>query len=138
MAISIEGGIRSMIDDGKKSLDIYWLEEVKDGEKLYWLDICEDHLGDICEMHWIWDLISKEEVDNDEDPESEYGSLESDIIVDDPFSEAVVKVAIEGWLKDRDLGDIGVNIISPDGTVASNNILRIIDESKYDFRWSVS
>ena len=129
MGMSIEEGIRKMIDDDEQSLIVYWLEDVHDGEESYWLDVCEDTLIKICEMNWIWDLISKVEIKNDDDPKSDYGSLESDIIVDVLFSESVVKEAIERWLEKRDL-DIGVEIISPDGTVAEKRILGAIESGK--------
>lgn len=80
-------------------------------------------------MNWIWDVISKAETEEDDDIESDYGCLESDIIIDAMFSEAVVKSAIEGWLKDREL-KIDVEIISPDGTVAEQRILSAIESAR--------
>lgn len=127
--ITIEEGVRSMIDSGEESLRIYWLEDISEGEDRFWLDVCEDRLGEICEMNWVWDLISKSETEADDDPESEYGCLESDIIVDELFSEDVVKRAVEGWLKDREF-DINVEVISSEGTVAEQRILNAIESAR--------
>lgn len=129
MSLTIEEGIRRMIDEGEDSLKVYWLEDVQDGDESYWLDICEDRLDEICEFNWAWDIVSKKEIENDDDPESEYGSLESDIIVDEPFSEEFVKRSIEEWLGERDL-DIDVDIISPEGTVAEQRILNAIESGR--------
>lgn len=130
--LTIEEGIRDMISDGEKSLEIYWIEDINKGDEHWWIDVCEDSLGRVCEMNWIWDIISKAETEIDNDPESDYGCLESDIIVDDLFSEAVVKSAVEKWLKDREL-KIDIEIISPEGTVAEKRVLDAVERAREEF-----
>ena len=129
MKVTIEEGIRVMQEEGIQELRIYWLEDIADGDEFWWIDVCEDTLDEICEFNWAWDMLSKAEIENGDDYDPNCGTLESDIIVDSKFSESVVKKAIEGWLEKRDL-KIGVEIISPDGTVAEKRILDAIESGK--------
>jgi len=120
---SIVEGVRQLISDDVKSLEIYWIEDIADGEDCWWADVYEDNLCDVCEINWVWDVLSQAQVDTNDSLDDYYGSIESDIIVDTPFSEDVVKDAVVNWLKDRNL-DIRVDVVSPDGRVA---MMRIID-----------
>ena len=124
---SIPDGIQQLIDDGVKSLEIYWLEDVPPEEEVWWLDVHEDLIYEVCNTSWVWDILSQQQVDCDDSLDEYYGSLPTDIIVDLPFSENVVRDAVVGWLKERDL-NIEVKVVSPDGRVAMERILAGIDE----------
>lgn len=120
--MSIADGIKQLIDDGVKSLEIYWIEDIKNGDEVWWIDIHEDALCEVCDINWIWDVLSQQQVDCDDDLDDYYGSLETDIIVDESFSEDVVKDAVGGWLQERGL-DIDVKVVSPNGRIAMERIL---------------
>lgn len=121
--MNIENGIRSMINNGEKSLKIYWLEDIQTGDDEWWIDVCEDHLAEICEINWIWNVISDSEIDK-----HEYGWLESDIIVDKPFSKDIIKQAIKEWLNAREL-NIEIEIVSSEGSIAKQHLLDIIKDA---------
>ena len=127
MSMKIEEGIHQMILEGKSKLSIYWIENISDGDVRWWIDVCEDYLGSICELNWVWDVISKAWIEsNDDYQESDYGTLGDWIIIDEPFSDVIVENAIREWLKSREL-NIDVEIIGLDGTMAIQRILNSIN-----------
>ena len=123
---SIADGVRQLINDGVKLLEIYWVEDIAVGEDCWWVDVYEDNLCDVCELNWIWDILSLAQVNTDDNLDDYYGALDSDIIVDKLFSEDVVKDAVIGWLNERNL-DIDVNVVSPEGRDAMVRILESLD-----------
>ena len=126
MSITIEEGLRKMQEGGITEINIYWIEENEDGALDWWVDVCEDLLNKVCETNWVWDVISEEAVKNDEDPDSSYGEIESDIIVGEPFSKEVVRKAVEGWLRDREI-DMVVNVVYAEGSVQMQRIIDRIE-----------
>ena len=83
-------------------LEIYYAEEMPDGEIEWSVDILNNPIDNICETAWAFSVISKAEDDayreqyNDDSPIAEY-----EIVIDEPFSDAVVCKAIKIWLEDN-------------------------------------
>lgn len=124
---SIADGVKQLINNGVKSLEIYWLEDIADSDDCWWVDVHEDNLCDVCEIGWVWDVLSQAQVDTNDSLDDYFGSLDTDIIVDEPFSEDVVKDAVVGWLKSRYL-DIAVKVVDPEGKDAMNRLVDMLSD----------
>lgn len=128
MGMSIEGAVRKLQMDGIDNLHIYWLEDIKDGETGYWVDVCEDRLMQLSNFSWVWDIIDKSEADKEGICEN---MTDEDIVVDLPYSEAVIKQAVEEWLEDRNL-KIDVEVISSEGTLGEIRLLESLSRLKQE------
>lgn len=126
---NIEKGLAELRNADTTELNICWLEDIEDDDTNFWVDVCEDTLDALCATNWAWTVISKAAVDK-ERRESlvDYSDDENEcvIVVDVPFSENVVKTAIEEWLRDRGF-EFTVNVIDPEGTVAMNRVLDAVE-----------
>ncbi len=84
---------------GYEVLDIYYPEEMSDGETVWSVDVYQDEINERCDLNWTWTVISRRQVEIDGDTEEELP--EWTIVVDEPFSEEFVCDAVEKWLEDR-------------------------------------
>lgn len=128
--MNIIEALTQLHNEDVKELNIYWLEDIKLGESCWWIDVCEDTIDALCEMRWAWDILSKAEVDRERGESLvDYSDDEDEcvIIVDEIFSEDVVKNAVEEWLRDRGF-DFKINVIDPEGTDGMNQILTAIGD----------
>ena len=129
--MNIIEALTQLRNKGIKELDIYWLEENKEGDEYWWCDVVNDSIVEMSKLDgWIWTVMSRVEYENEEvnDPTRE----EEDwfIIVDEEkFSDDLVCDHIKQWLGDRGF-DFKVNVIDPDGTIESNRILAMAEEAK--------
>ena len=115
-------------NNGVTELSIYWMEDIKDGDDDWWVDVCEDQIDQICGFRWVWSVISKVTVDREIDENlTNYGDDEDDcvVVVDALFSEEVIKQTIEGWLKEKGLV-FDVKVIGPEGTDEASHLLSVL------------
>lgn len=96
--------MKEILDDlcreGQKTLDIYFAEDISLGDENWFVDVMQDEINERCNMNWTWTVISRKEFEQ-ENEENEEEIADWEIIVDKPFSDIVVKEAIENWLKER-------------------------------------
>lgn len=105
--------IREALDmlwkEGYETLDIYYPEDISTGEESWSVDVYQDEVNERCHLNWTWTVISRKELEKEGEKEDD--SPEWEIVVDEPFSDEVVRNAIEKWLKDRRY-EFGVRMIS--------------------------
>ena len=94
--------MKEVLDDlwkeGKETLDIYFAEDINTGDENWFVDVMQDEINESCNTNWTWTVITRKEFEQ-ENEEEEISDWE--IIVDKPFSDIVVKEAIQNWLKER-------------------------------------
>ncbi|MEA2033244.1 MAG: hypothetical protein U9N41_06640 [Euryarchaeota archaeon] len=95
--------------EGHETLDIYYPEDMSQGEESWSVDVYQDELNERCRLNWTWTVISKKELEEEGGKEEELPEWEE--VVDEPFSEEVVCKAIEKWLRGRGY-EFGVRMIS--------------------------
>ncbi len=115
---------------GQRTLDIYFAEDISPGDENWFVDVMQDEINEYCNTNWTWTVISRKEFEQ----ENEEEISDWDIIVDKPFSDVVVKEAIENWLKERG-HKFNVNLIPFEKAKGSGYIknLNEILENKDDF-----
>ena len=87
-------------DEGYEVLDIYYPEDIKQGEELWSVDVYQDEINERSRLNWTWTVISRKQLEADDEQEDH--QPEWAIVSDAPFSEEAVKGAIEKWLKERE------------------------------------
>ncbi len=95
-------------EEGHEILDIYYPEEMHQGEESWSVDVYQDELNERCRLNWTWTVISKKELEAEGEKEEELPEWE--IVVEEPFSDEVVCKAIEKWLHGRGY-EFGVRMI---------------------------
>jgi len=95
-------------DERHEVLDIYYPEEMTLGEESWSVDVYNDEINERCDLNWTWTVIDRKQLDIEGEKEDELE--EWNIVVDEPFSEAVVVVAVKKWLEDRRY-EFGVRMI---------------------------
>ncbi len=83
--------------EGHETLDIYYPEDMSQGEESWSVDVYQDEVNERCRLNWTWTVISKKELEAEGEKEEELPEWEE--VVDEPFSEEVVCKAIEKWLR---------------------------------------
>lgn len=126
--MDIAEGLRQLWISGVRVLNVYWLEANDHGETCWWADVCEDAVNTLCKTRWVWTVVSKEFVASHDYIEPARESGEWELIVDVPFGDDVVKVAIEKWLGDRGFG-FEVNVIDPAGTIEEKRISEMVEDA---------
>jgi len=96
-------------EEGHEILDIYYPEDMSQGEESWSVDVYQDELNERCRLNWTWTVISKKELEAEGEKEEEQPEWEE--VVDEPFSDEVVRSAIEKWLRGRGY-EFGVRMIS--------------------------
>ena len=137
--MDINEGLKHLWNSGIHQLNIYWLEDITpDDAVTWWVDVCEDTLDAMCETRWAWDILSKAEVDKDDTDDIMYRREDDEcvIIVDELFSEDVIKNAVEGWLRERG-HNFKVNVIDPEGTVEMTRMLEIVEEARAELKYNI-
>ncbi|MCX9085794.1 MAG: hypothetical protein OIN87_13460 [Candidatus Methanoperedens sp.] len=112
-------------NEGYDVLDIYYPEEMSPGEESWSVDVYNDEINERCDLNWTWTIINKMELEKEEEKEDEME--EWNIVVDEPFSEAVVVEAIRKWLEGRRY-EFGVRMIDMDKARGSGLIKKLRDE----------
>ena len=108
-------GLEKLRDGGKKTLDIYWLEENEEGDPYWWVDVINDDLYDLCKMNWIWTIMSRAEYEN-EPQDADEEVVDWFIVVDEGgFSDDLVHDVVRQWLRDRGF-EFDVRVIDSAGT----------------------
>ena len=87
-------------DEGYEVLDIYYPEDIRQGEELWSVDVYQDEINGRCRLNWTWTVTSKKQLEADDEREDR--QPEWAIVIGAPFSEEAVKGAIEKWLKERE------------------------------------
>lgn len=96
---SCEECLRLAHKNGIRTLNIYWLEDIQDGDDDWFVDVCENQIHNLCKIRWVWCVISKIMFDLDDSAEID----DSIIVVNKLFSKEEVKQAIEDWLRAKNL-----------------------------------
>lgn len=86
-------------EEGHETLDIYYPEDMSQGEESWSVDVYQDEVNERCGLNWTWTVISKKELEAEGEKEEELPEWEE--VVDEPFSDEVVCKAIEKWLRGR-------------------------------------
>ena len=86
-------------EEGHEILDIYYAEEIDPGEDEWSVDVYQDEINDRCHLNWTWTVMSRKQLVIDGEEESDLP--EWVIVVEEPFSDAVVCKAVERWLLGR-------------------------------------
>ena len=92
-------GLDALQAAGQESLAIYYAEDVREGEAAWSVDVYQDELNDRCHLNWTWTVVSKQQLAAE--GEAEASQSEWELVVDAPFSDEVVRHAIEQWLRGR-------------------------------------
>ena len=56
--------------EGHEFLDVYYLEEISQGEEEWWVDVYQDEINEHCHLNWTWTIISKRQLEIDGEKES--------------------------------------------------------------------
>jgi len=78
------------------------------GEESWSVDVYNDEINERCDLNWTWTVINRKQLEIEGENEDELESW--NIVVDEPFTEAVVVEAVRKWLENRRY-DFGVRII---------------------------
>ena len=101
--------LEEMEELGIETLKIYYAEDIKEGSEKWSVDVMQDELNNLCDMGWTWTVMSFSEfrcILNDND-DLAYVCDDCEIIVDKPFSDDVIRKAINMWL---DCNDINIKV----------------------------
>ncbi len=93
----MKSSLDELWDKGQEVLDIYYPEDIKVGEELWYADVYQDEVNEACRMNWTWTVISKKQLDADGEKEDD--QPEWMIVVDSPFSDEVLREAVGKWLR---------------------------------------
>ena len=107
---------------GREVLNIYYPEEMAIGEVEWAVDVYEDEINERCHLNWTWTVLSKKQLEIDGEKEDELP--EWVIVIDDPFSDAVICHAVGKWLQDRGF-EFGVKMISPEEAKGSGLVKKL-------------
>lgn len=86
-----------------------------------------DEINERCDLNWTWMVINKKQLEKEGEKEDELAEWE--IVVDEPFSEAVVVEAIRKWLEDRRY-EFGVRMIEMEKARGSGLVKELRERSK--------
>jgi len=100
--------LNELWQEGHGILDIYYAEEMKEGEEVWSVDVYQDEINEHCQLNWTWTVISKKELEINGEKEDDLP--EWNIVVEEPFSDEVVSKSIERWLRDRGY-EFGIRMI---------------------------
>ena len=129
-------GLEELRDDGKKALDIYWLEENEEGDPYWWVDVINDDLYDLCKMNWTWTIMSRAEYEN-EPQDADEEVVDWFIVVDEGgFSDDLVHDVVRQWLRDRGF-EFDVRVIDSAGTRGEAQMMRAISQAEVSVRLKV-
>ena len=95
-------------EEGYEILDIYYAEEIDSGAGEWSVDVYQDDINERGHLNWTWTVMSRKQLAVDREEESDLP--EWVIVVEEPFSDAVVCKAIERWLLGRGY-DFGVRMV---------------------------
>jgi len=93
------GVLNELREDGRESLDIYYPEQISQGEERWSVDVYQDEVNERCHLNWTWTVVSKKQLEIDGQKDDYLPDWT--ILVEKPFSDGVVCKAIERWLQDR-------------------------------------
>ncbi|MDI6811067.1 MAG: hypothetical protein QMD80_05250 [archaeon] len=105
---SMRRALAALWEEGHEILDIYYPEEMRQGEESWSVDVYQDEVNERCGLNWTWTVISKKELETEGENEEELPEWE--VVVEAPFSDEVVSKAIEKWLRGRGY-EFGVRMI---------------------------
>ncbi|MBE0479006.1 hypothetical protein IBX65_07835, partial [Candidatus Aerophobetes bacterium] len=74
-------------DEGQEMLDIYYPEQINQGEKVWSVDVYQDEINQRCHLNWTWTVVSKKQLEMD--GEREDYLPEWTIVLDELFSDEV-------------------------------------------------
>lgn len=128
--MNITEALAQLRNEGTTTLKVYWLEENEEGNEYWWCDVMNDDLFGLCEMNWIWTVMSRAEYENEEPGDSTNSDEDWFIIVDEEkFSHDLICDHIKWWLRDRGF-DFKVNEIDPENIIGMNRVLETVGEIK--------
>jgi len=108
-------------------LDIYYPEEMTPGEENWSVDVYNDEINELCDLNWTWTVINRKQLEIEGEKEDELE--EWNIVVDEPFSEAVVVEAVRKWLENRRY-EFGVRMIEMEKARGSGLVKELRKRSK--------
>jgi len=109
-------------DEGNEVLDIYYPEEMTPGEESWSVDVYNDEINERCDLNWTWTVINRKQLEIEGENEDELESW--NIVVDEPFTEAVVVEAVRKWLENRRY-DFGVRMIEMEKAKGSGLVKKL-------------
>ncbi|MEA3323948.1 MAG: hypothetical protein U9Q37_02260 [Euryarchaeota archaeon] len=117
-------------------IDIYYAEDIDSGVDEWSVDVYQDEINKRSHLNWTWTVMSKKQLAVDRE---EGGDLpEWVIVVEEPFSYAVVCKAIERWLLGRGY-DVGVRMVPLEEAGGSGSIRKLMEmDSESEMGQSVS
>lgn len=86
-------------EQGREVLDIYYPEQMSEGEKEWSVDVYNDMINEKCRLNWTWTVMDKKQLEADGDKEEHLPDWV--IIADEPFSDKTVCEAVKKWLLNR-------------------------------------
>ena len=129
------GALEELQDNGVKTLEIYWLEDIKDGENYWWVDVNCDVLNSMCCFSWTWTMESREyfleNIIEETKTLTKTNIQETSdwiIVIDGKFSANLICNSVKKWLRDKKF-DFDVKIIDSAGT---DQEYYILEASKSD------
>ena len=129
------GALEELQDNGVKTLEIYWLEDIKDGENYWWVDVNCDVLNSMCCFSWTWTMESREyfleNIIEETKTLTKTNIQETSdwiIVIDGKFSANLICNSVKKWLRDKKF-DFNVKIIDSAGT---DQEYYILEASKSD------
>ena len=101
--------LAEMEEYGVETLKIYYAEIIQEDSNEWSVDVMQDELNNLCDMGWTWTVTSLKEFIKEVNDYSElvYTCSSWEIIVDKPFSDDVIRKAINMWL---DCNDINIKV----------------------------
>jgi hypothetical protein len=109
-------------EDGYEILDIYYAEEIDPGGEEWLVDVYQDEINERCHLNWTWTVVSRKQLAVDREEEGDLP--EWVIVVEEPFSDAVVCKAIERWLLGRGY-EFGVRMVPLEEAGGSGLIMKL-------------
>ena len=85
--------------EGVEILEIYYPEEMREGEEVWSVDVYQDEINKRSKLNWTWTVIHKKQLGIDGEKEEDLP--EWNIVVDESFSDRIVCEAVEKWLRSR-------------------------------------
>lgn len=107
----LRNALEEFEERGKTTLDIYWLEDIEEGEENWSADVLQDELNKRCDTNWTWTVL--------DESKAEAGEKEKDrlpywnIVTEEEYSEQAVEKAVREWLERKGF-EFDVRVIPPD------------------------
>ncbi|KXB05290.1 hypothetical protein AKJ50_01330 [candidate division MSBL1 archaeon SCGC-AAA382A13] len=114
---------------GKTTLDIYWLEDINEGEEGWSVDVLQDELNKQCNTNWTWTVLDETQAEADERNKDRLPFW--NIVTEEKYSEKAVKKAVRNWLEGKGY-EFDIRVITPDEAEGSGLLKKVEELEKRD------